>query len=103
MLLDQERFEADVLGSEGPVLVDFYGTWCPPCKVLAPVIEKLARDGYQVCKVDVKARADLAGRYRVTAVPTLVVLKGGEEVDRFVGIQSERTLMAALDRARGPA
>ena len=100
MMLDQDRFETDVLGSQEPVLVDFFGTWCGPCKVLAPVVEKLAQDGHRVCKVDVNARADLATRYRVGAVPTVVVLKGGEEVARFVGVQSERTLKTALDRAR---
>ena len=103
MLLDQEKFEADVLGSVEPVLVDFFGTWCGPCKLLAPTVEKLAGQGYRVCKVDVKARSDLAIRYGVRAVPTLVVVKGGEEVTRFVGVQSERALKDALDRAKGPA
>jgi thioredoxin 1 len=100
MLLNQDQFETDVLGSAEPVLVDFFGTWCGPCKALAPVVEKLAREGYRVCKVDIDARPDLTGRYGVSALPTLVVLQGGEEVARFVGIQSERTLRNALDRAQ---
>jgi thioredoxin 1 len=97
------HFEADVLGSAEPVLVDFFGTWCGPCKGLAPVVERLAREGYRVCKMDIQARPDLAGRFRVAALPTLVVLRGGEEVTRFVGVQSERTLRHALDRARAAA
>jgi thioredoxin 1 len=103
MLLDSERFEADVLGSAEPVLVDFYGSWCPPCQRIAPIVEKLAEDGYRVCKVNVQAQPELAGRYKVSAVPTLVVLRGGQEAVRFTGVQSERTLRDALDRARGAA
>src|ERR1700678_4338738 len=100
MLLNQDRFDADVLGSAEPVLVDFFGTWCGPCRELAPVVEKLARDGYGVCKVDIAARPDLASRYGVTALPTLVVLQDGRETARFIGVQSERTLKASLNRGR---
>jgi thioredoxin 1 len=100
MLLDQNRFDADVLGSAEPVLVDFFGTWCGPCRDLAPVVEKLARDGYSVCKVDIEARSDLASRYGVTALPTLVVIQDGRETARFVGVQNERTLKASLNRER---
>src|SRR5262249_14002591 len=99
MLLDQVRFEADVLGADGPVLVDFFGAWCGPCRLLAPVVEKLAGEGYRACKVDVEERPDLAERSHVTAMPTLVVLKCGKEVARFVGVQSEQTLRQILDRA----
>ncbi len=103
MLLNQDRFEADVLGSAEPVLVDFFGTWCPPCKALAPTIDKIAGDGYRVCKVNVDDHPDLASRFRVNAVPALLVVKGGAVVARFVGVQRERTLKDALDRAREPA
>jgi len=99
MLLDQTRFETDVLGAAGPVLVDFFGAWCGPCRLLAPTVEKLAGEGYHACKVDVEERPDLAERYHVTAMPTLMVLKEGKEVARFVGVQSERTLRQALARA----
>jgi thioredoxin 1 len=100
MLLNQDRFETDVLGSAEPVLVDFFAAWCGPCRALAPVVEKLAGEGYRVCKVDIEARPDLASRYRVSALPTLVVLRGGEEVARFVGIQPERALRNALSQAQ---
>ncbi len=103
MLLNQDRFEADVLGSAEPVLVDFFGTWCPPCKEIAPTIDKLAQDGYRVCKVNVDDHPGLASRFRVNAVPALLVVKGGEVVARFVGVQRERTLTDALERAREPA
>src|SRR5262249_4377786 len=84
MLLDPAKFATEVLNSPEPVLVDFYGTWCGPCERLAPVVDRLAREGYRVCKVDIKAQAELAARYHVSAVPTLVVLKAGAEVNRFV-------------------
>jgi thioredoxin 1 len=103
MMLDTARFATEVLGSQEPVLVDFYGSWCPPCERLAPLIDKLAGQGYRVCKVNVQAQPELAARYHVSAVPTLLVLRGGEETARFVGVQSERTLRAALDGARQPA
>jgi thioredoxin 1 len=100
MLLDQNRFETDVLGTSESVLVDFYGTYCPPCRTLMPTIDRLVKDGYSVVKVNVEDRPELASQFGVKAVPTLVVLKGGQEVSRFVGLQSERTLRDALDRAR---
>jgi thioredoxin 1 len=100
MFLDQERFKTDVLESAEPVLVDFYGEWCGPCKALAPTVERLAADGYRVCKVDVQSQPDLAEQYGVSAVPTLVILQAGKPVARFVGVQSERTLRNALDQVR---
>jgi thioredoxin 1 len=103
MLLNHERFEEDVVGSTEPVLVDFFATWCGPCKNLAPVVEKLAGEGHRVAKVDIEARPDLASRFGVTALPTLVILKDGQETARFVGVQSERTLTTALNRARAAA
>jgi thioredoxin 1 len=103
MLLDQDRFEEDVRGSAEATLVDFFGTWCPPCKELAPTIDRLARDGYRVCKVNIEDRPELTKEFRVSAVPTVVALKGGKEVARFVGVQTERTLKNALDQARAAA
>jgi thioredoxin 1 len=103
MLLDPNRFETDVLGSPEAVLVDFYGTYCPPCRTLMPTIDKLAREGYPVVKVNVQDHPELAAEHGVKAVPTLLVLKGGEEVSRFVGLQPERTIRDALDRARALA
>jgi thioredoxin 1 len=99
MLLDATRFEDEVLGSAEPVLVDFFGAWCEPCRKLAPTLDKLAGEGHRVCKVNVEAHPDLTGRYRVGGLPTLVVVKGGEEVARFAGLQSERTLRDVLSRA----
>jgi thioredoxin 1 len=103
MLLDPNHFETDVLGAGESVLVDFYGTYCPPCRALMPTIDKLAQDGYAIVKVNVQDHPELATQFGVKAVPTLVVLRGGQEVSRFVGLQSERVLRDALDRARALA
>jgi thioredoxin 1 len=102
MFLKQEQFETDVLQAAGPVLVDFYGAWCPPCQALEPVLRELARD-YPVCKVDIGEAPELASLHGVMAVPTLLVFQGGKEVRRFVGLQSGRNLRQALDRARAGA
>jgi thioredoxin 1 len=99
MLLDQERLEADILSSAEPVLVDFFATWCGPCKLIAPTIDKIAEDGYRVIKVNAEDHPELTTRFRVGAFPTLLVVKGGEVVARFVGVQRMRTLTDALDRA----
>jgi thioredoxin 1 len=103
MLLSQDRFETDVLGSQGPVLVDFFETWCGPCKLLAPIIDRIAADGHAVSKVNVSERPDLAIQYGVRSVPTVVIFRGGEEVARFVGLQPERKLRDALEQARAAA
>lgn len=86
--LDQEGFDK-LLASETPMLVDFWATWCGPCKMLAPVIEELAvqYDGQvAVCKVDVDENQTLAMNYGVMNIPTVVLIKKGNEVDRLVGL-----------------
>jgi thioredoxin 1 len=98
MHLHPERFESEVLASSEPVLVDFYTPRCVPCQQISPVIDALAQD-YPVCKVNAEEWMDLAIRYRVTGVPTLVIVAEGKEVARFVGVQPERKLRQALDQA----
>ena len=99
MFLNQERFEDEVLGAAEPVLVDLFQPACAPCRRLIPILDELVDGGYRVCKVDVAERPDLGVRYRISAVPTLVVINNGEECTRFVGFQSAQTLRDALDRA----
>ncbi len=96
------NFDAEVLGSSMPVLVDFFATWCGPCKMMAPAIEKLAEE-YEgkavVGKLDVEESMDIAGRYGVMNIPTLIVFKNGEIVSKFVGLQNKNELKKALDAA----
>jgi thioredoxin 1 len=94
-------FEQEVLKSELPVLVDFWAPRCPPCAALAPVLEKLAEDlkeKVKFVKVNVTQGQTVAAKYRVQAVPTLVVIKGGEVVDSAVGYQPEQELRKRISR-----
>jgi thioredoxin 1 len=86
--LTDDNFEAEVLKSNIPVLVDFTATWCGPCKALAPVIEKVADEfagKYKVVKVDIDEAQDTARKYAVRSVPTLMVFKSGEKKTQHVG------------------
>lgn len=95
--LTTQNFEAEVLKSEKPVLVDFWATWCGPCMRQAPIVEELAAEGYSVGKVDVDQQPDLAGQYGVMSIPTLIVFKGGKEVQRVVGLTAKNDLKRLLD------
>lgn len=85
--ITSESFQEEVLNSSLPVLVDFFATWCGPCQMLSPVLDEIAsqHSEFKVCKVDVDQAADLARKYRVMSVPTLLVVKGGEVVKRVSG------------------
>lgn len=90
----------DKVVSSGITLVDFWATWCPPCRAQGPIVEKIAEtyDGKAViAKLDVDAEGQTAAKYGVSSIPTLVLLKDGKEVRRFVGLQQERELADALD------
>jgi thioredoxin 1 len=92
-------FTARVLKSDKPVLVDFYADWCGPCRVMAPVFDELASelDGKMVVgKVDVDANQALAEKYQVMSIPTTIVIKGGEVVERFSGVQPKGALLQKL-------
>ncbi len=95
--LTTQNFEAEVLKSEKPVLVDFWATWCGPCMRQAPIVGELAAEGYSVGKVDVDQQPDLAGQYGVMSIPTLIVFKGGKEVHRVVGLTAKNDLKRLLD------
>ena len=86
------NFSTEVLSSETPVLVDFWATWCGPCRMQGPIIDALAAEGYNVGKLDVDENPDIARRYNVMSIPTLILFKNGEEVQRFVGVQTKEKL-----------
>lgn len=92
-----ENFETEVLQAAGPVLVDFWATWCMPCRMQGPAIDKLAEEGYNVGKLNVDEENDLAAQYHVMNIPTLIIFKDGKEVDRMVGTQSRDVLAQKLD------
>jgi thioredoxin len=95
MLLEEFNFKTEVLDAPGPVLVDFWATWCPPCKTMNPVVEKLAGE-FKVCKVDIDKNQSLAAKFGVNAVPTFIVFRNGQPTQRIEGAVPEATLRAAL-------
>ena len=97
--LTKQNFDKEVLNAEGgSVLVDFWAEWCGPCKMVAPVVEKLAEGGYSVAKVNIDEQPELAEQYRVMSIPTLIVFKNGKVEDQMVGVQSYQTLEKALQK-----
>jgi len=96
MLLQEFNWKTEVLESAEPVLVDFWAAWCPPCRAMNPVIEKLAGD-YKVCKVNVDNNQALAGRYGVSSIPALMIFQGGQVKASHVGVTSEATLRKELE------
>jgi thioredoxin 1 len=97
------NFQSDVLQSNQPVLVDFWAPWCGPCRMIGPVVEQLAAENAGsavVGKVNVDDNPNVAQTYGVSSIPTLMVFKGGQVVERFVGVQPKPRLQEALDAAK---
>ena len=102
MNLDHQSFRSEVLEGDLPAVVEFGGAWCPPCRALEPILERLAMKHvgqWKVGTVDMDEHPALAARYKVRAVPTIIVLRRGEEVARHVGLTSYEKLAALLARA----
>jgi thioredoxin 1 len=95
-------WEAEVLGSEAPVLVDLWAEWCAPCRMVGPIVDEISEEragSLNVFKLNVDDNPDVAMRYGVSSIPTLLVFKGGEEVGRVVGALPKARLEAAVDEA----
>ena len=96
------EFEEKVLKSDKPVLVDFFATWCGPCKMVAPELEALAPEmegTADIAKIDVEEVPDLAKEYKVMSVPTIIVMKNGEELSRIVGFRPRAELKSMIEKA----
>lgn len=99
VILNDNNFEAEVLNSEIPVLVDFWATWCGPCKMLAPTISRIAEEKagtIKVCKLDVDEEPEIAAKYGISSIPTLMVFVNGEVVHSSVGVQPKTAIEAML-------
>lgn len=100
--MKQETFDSFIAQADKPVLVDFWATWCGPCRMLAPVVEEIAteqQDKLIVGKVDVDSCPDLAQKFGVMSIPTLILFKDGQPVDKCIGYMPKNELEQMLDKA----
>ena len=102
--ISDATFESEVLNATGPVLVDFWATWCGPCKAIAPVLDEMAQeqDGkLKIVKLDVDQNGQTAMKFGVQAIPTLILFKDGQPVERVMGAMPKRELMSRIERYIG--
>ncbi|MCU0427270.1 MAG: thioredoxin [Candidatus Kapabacteria bacterium] len=100
MHLTDDNFQLEVLDSEKPVLVDFWAAWCGPCRMIAPVIEEIARDydgKAKIGKLDVDNNQRVAMQYGIRSIPSLLIFKGGKVVDQIIGAVPKSHITAKLD------
>lgn len=95
-ILTNENFDEIALGSEEPILVDFWASWCGPCMMLSPIVEQLS-ETHKVGKVNVDEQMELARRYGISSIPSLLVFKGGKLVNQSLGYQSLESLEALME------
>ena len=100
VILNDVNFEEEVLKHKGPVMVDFWATWCGPCRMLGPVVEEFAGEyagKVKVCKLNVDEAPDTSSKYRITSIPTIIFFKDGEVAGQTVGLQSKSALQEKLN------
>ena len=98
VVLTSENFEEEVIKSDKPVLVDFWATWCGPCRMIAPIVEQIAEENTEikVCKVDVDDQPELTSSFGIQSIPTLIVFKNGEIANKAVGARSKEAILEML-------
>lgn len=96
--IDKDNFHKEVLNSDKPVLLDFFASWCGPCRMVGPILDEIAeeREDIKVCKVNIDEQPELAHRYRIMTIPTLMVLKDGNIVEQSVGAKPKHQILAMV-------
>lgn len=97
--ITEDNYDVEVKDSDIPVLVDFWATWCPPCKMLAPIVDEIADESVgkmKVGKVDTDASPNIRDSFGINSIPTLILLKAGKEVERIVGFMPKRDILSKL-------
>ena len=98
--LDSKNFEEEVLNSEVPVLIDFWATWCGPCRMMAPVVEEIANEvgeKAKVCKLNIDENKEIAEKYDVMSIPTFLIIKNGKVAATTVGVQPKENIIKLLN------
>ena len=98
IVLNAENFDNEVLNCDKPVLVDFWASWCGPCRMVSPIVDEIAEENsdIKVCKVNVDENQQLAAKYNVMSIPTLLVFKNGEIVNQMIGAKPKNQILAMI-------
>ena len=96
--INKQNFQEEVLSSEKPVLLDFWAPWCGPCRMIGPILDEIAKErpDVKVCKINIDEEYDLAARYKVVSIPTLMVLQNGMVEDRVIGARPKGQILNML-------
>jgi thioredoxin 1 len=98
--ITNDNFQNEVINSEKPVLVDFWASWCGPCRMVSPIVDEIAEESngkYKVGKINVDEQPELAAQFNVMSIPTLIVFKGGTAVKTSVGVRSKADILSMLE------